>query len=250
MQYMLEGNNMLELKNVSKKYGKMDAVSNVSFSVDGGQVLGLVGANGAGKSTCVSMIATLTKPDSGTILFEGKDIVHEPEVIRKRLGFVPQDIALYESLSGMDNLKFWGKSYGVASKDLDSEIKRVCEIISFDEEMLKKRVSAYSGGMKRRLNIGVALLHRPKLVILDEPTTGIDIQSGTQILNAIEGLKNQGTAIIYVGHYVEEVERISTHLCFLEQGVCRAFGTVQEVLKQMGKASLSELLLAGAHTNH
>ena len=247
---MLEGNNMLELKNVSKKYGKMDAVSNVSFSVDGGQVLGLVGANGAGKSTCVSMIATLTKPDSGTILFEGKDIVHEPEAIRKRLGFVPQDIALYESLSGMDNLKFWGKSYGVASKDLDSEIKRVCEIISFDEEMLKKRVSAYSGGMKRRLNIGVALLHRPKLVILDEPTTGIDIQSGTQILNAIEGLKNQGTAIIYVGHYVEEVERISTHLCFLEQGVCRAFGTVQEVLKQMGKASLSELLLAGAHTNH
>ena len=241
---------MLELKNVSKKYGKMDAISNVSFSVDGGQVLGLVGANGAGKSTCVSMIATLTKPDSGTILFEGKDIVHEPEAIRKRLGFVPQDIALYESLSGMDNLKFWGKSYGVASKDLDSEIKRVCEIISFDEEMLKKRVSAYSGGMKRRLNIGVALLHRPKLVILDEPTTGIDIQSGTQILNAIEGLKNQGTAIIYVGHYVEEVERISTHLCFLEQGVCRAFGTVQEVLKQMGKASLSELLLAGAHTNH
>ena len=111
---------MLELKNVSKKYGKMDAVSNVSFSVEGGQVLGLVGHNGAGKSTCVSMIATLLKPDSGTILFEGKDIVKEPDAIRSKLGFVPQDIALYESLSGLDNLKFWGKSYGVPSKDLDA----------------------------------------------------------------------------------------------------------------------------------
>ncbi|MBR5179002.1 MAG: ABC transporter ATP-binding protein [Lachnospiraceae bacterium] len=234
---------MLELKNVSKKYGKMDAVSNVSFSVEGGQVLGLVGHNGAGKSTCVSMIATLLKPDSGTILFEGKDIVKEPDAIRSKLGFVPQDIALYESLSGLDNLKFWGKSYGVPSKDLDAEIKRVCGIISFDETLLKRRVSAYSGGMKRRLNIGVALLHRPKLVILDEPTTGIDIQSGTQILNAIEGLKAQGTAIIYVGHYVEEVERISTHLCFMEQGECKVFGTIKEVLEKTGKGSLSELLL-------
>jgi ABC-2 type transport system ATP-binding protein len=234
---------MLELKNVSKKFGKMDAVSNVSFSVDGGQVLGLVGHNGAGKSTCVSMIATLQKPDSGTILFEGQDIVSNPDVIRKKLGYVPQDIALYESLSGIDNLKFWGKSYGVSSKDLDAEIKRVCNIISFDEKLLKRRVSDYSGGMKRRLNIGVALLHRPKLVILDEPTTGIDIQSGTQILKAIEGLKNEGTAVIYVGHYVEEVERISTHLCLLEQGVSKAFGTVQEVLEKTGSGSLSELLL-------
>ena len=116
---------MLELKNVSKKYGKMDAVSDVSFSVEGGQVLGLVGHNGAGKSTCVSMIATLQKPDSGTILFEGQDIVSNPDAIRKKLGYVPQDIALYESLSGMDNLKFWGKSYGVESKDLAAEIKRV-----------------------------------------------------------------------------------------------------------------------------
>ena len=234
---------MLELRNVTKKYGKMDAVNELSFSIDGGQVLGLVGANGAGKSTCVSMIATLQKPDSGLILFEGKDIVKEPEAIRRKLGYVPQDIALYESLTGLDNLKFWGKSYGVDSDSLDSEIKRVCKIISFDETLLKKRVSNYSGGMKRRLNIGVALLHRPKLVILDEPTTGIDLQSGTQILNAIEGLKKEGAAIIYVGHYIEEVERISTHLCLLDHGVCKAFGTVDEVLRTTGSSSLAELLL-------
>ena len=234
---------MLELIKVSKKYKDMAAVSSVSFSVDKGQVLSLVGANGAGKSTCVNMIATLMKPDSGQILFKGKDIVKEPDVIRKKLGYVPQDIALYEQLSGLDNLKFWGKSYGVSSSDLNKEIQRVCSIISFDEKLLKKRVSEYSGGMKRRLNIGVALLHRPELVILDEPTTGIDIQSGAHILKAIEELKENGTALIYVGHYIEEVERIGTHVCFLEKGECKAFGTVKEVLEQNGISSLSELIL-------
>lgn len=234
---------MLELIKVSKKYKDLDAVSSVSFSVDKGQVLSLVGANGAGKSTCVSMIATLQKPDSGQILFNGKDIVKEPDAIRKRLGYVPQDIALYEQLSGLDNLKFWGKSYGVSSADLDAEIKRVCSIITFDEKLLKKRVSEYSGGMKRRLNIGVALLHRPELVILDEPTTGIDIQSGAQILKAIEELKENGTAIIYVGHYMEEVEKISTHVCYLEKGVSKSFGTVKQVLESNGISSLSELII-------
>ena len=234
---------MLELIKVSKKYKDMMAVSSVSFSVDKGQVLSLVGANGAGKSTCVNMIATLMKPDSGQILFNGKDIVKEPDAIRKKLGYVPQDIALYEQLSGLDNLKFWGKSYGVPSSDLNKEIQRVCSIISFDEKLLRKRVSEYSGGMKRRLNIGVALLHKPELVILDEPTTGIDIQSGAQILKAIEELKQNGTAIVYVGHYIEEVERISTHICFLEKGECKAFGTVEEVLKKNGISSLTELIL-------
>jgi ABC-2 type transport system ATP-binding protein len=235
---------MLELINVTKKYKGTDAVNGVSFTVDKGQVLGLVGANGAGKSTCVSMIATLKKPDSGEILFNGVNIVKEPDAIRKKLGYVPQDIALYEQLSGMDNLKFWGKSYGVDPDDLKDEIKRVCEIISFDEAMLKKRVSNYSGGMKRRLNIGVALLHGPELVILDEPTTGIDIQSGMQILNAITELRKNGVAVIYVGHYMEEVEKISTHICYLENGVSKAFGTVEEVLKMRGAHSLTELILA------
>lgn len=233
---------MLELIKVTKKYKGMEAVSDVSFTVEKGQVLGLVGTNGAGKSTCVSMIATLQKPDSGQILFKGKDIVKNPEIIRRKLGFVPQDIALYEQLTGLDNLKFWGKSYGVSEK-LDAEIKRVCDIISFDETLLKKRVSDYSGGMKRRLNIGVALLHRPELVILDEPTTGIDIQSGAQILKAISELQSNGTAIIYVGHYMEEVESICSHICLLEKGVRKSFGTLQEVLEENGSKSLSDLIL-------
>ena len=234
---------MLELVNVSKSYKDQKVVSGLSFKVDKGLVLGLVGANGAGKSTCVSMIATLIKPDEGQILFNGQDIVKDPDAIRRKLGYVPQDIALYETLSGLDNLKFWGKSYGVSKENMDTEIKRVCDIISFDSTLLKKRVSEYSGGMKRRLNIGVALLHRPELVILDEPTTGIDLQSGMQILTAIEELKTHGTAIIYVGHYMEEVQRISTHICLLDKGVCKAFGTIDEVLSKSGSGSLSDLVL-------
>ncbi|MCQ2496007.1 MAG: ABC transporter ATP-binding protein [Lachnospiraceae bacterium] len=234
---------MLELINVTKKYKNTEVVSNLSFKLEAGQTLGIIGANGAGKSTTISMISTLIKPDSGKILFEGSDIVENPSAIRKRLGLVPQDIALYETLNGLDNLKFWGKSYGVPADSLKDEIKRVCGIISFDEKMLKKRVSEYSGGMKRRLNIGVALLHRPGLVVLDEPTTGIDIQSGNQILSAIEGLRAAGTAIIYVGHYMEEVERISTHICIMEQGRCTAYGEKNALLAERGCKTLSELYL-------
>lgn len=233
---------MLEIKHLSKSFKNKKVVDDISFTVDKGQTLGMIGANGAGKSTTVSMIATLLKPDSGEILFNGENIVNNPDAIRSRMGLVPQDIALYESLSGYDNLVFWGKSYKVPKSALKSEIERVCGIIRFDSDMLKKRVSEYSGGMKRRLNIGVALLHRPELVILDEPTTGIDMQSADQILAAIEGLRRQGTAIIYVGHYMEEVERISTHLCIMSNGRCPAFGPKDTLLNGPdGRISLAAL---------
>lgn len=234
---------MLELKNVSKSYHGVPAVDDVSFTLDEGQILGMVGANGAGKSTCVSMISTLIRPDSGVILFDGQDIFKDPSRIRSAMGYVPQDIALYESLSGKDNMLFWGKSYKVSGARLKDEIKRVCEIISFDDRLLKKKVSEYSGGMKRRLNIGVALLHRPRLVILDEPTTGIDLQSGNMILDAIEQLRRDGTAVLYVGHYMEEVERISTHLCVMDRGKCKAFGPKEELLKgENGRISLADFM--------
>lgn len=221
---------MLELINVSKTYRSGKAVDGVSFRVGPGEILGLIGANGAGKSTCVSMIATITKPDSGQILFDGHDIRKEPDAIRSRLGYVPQDIALYEDLTGRDNMKFWGRSYGIHGKALKEAIDEVCRVISFDDDLLKKRVREYSGGMKRRLNIGVALLHRPDLVILDEPTTGIDLNSGKLILDAIEKLRSGGTAVIYVGHYLEEVERLATHICIMDQGRCRAFASKEELL--------------------
>ena len=234
---------MLTVNDLSMQFGSSVLFSRVDLQFTAGNCYGIIGANGAGKSTTVGMIVTLLKPDSGKILFDGEDIAENPQAIRKKLGFVPQDIALYESLNGMENLKFWGKSYGVPASELKNEIDRVCRIISFDGDMLKKRVSEYSGGMKRRLNIGVALLHRPSLVVLDEPTTGIDIKSGSQILDAIGELRANGTAIIYVGHYMEEVERISTHICIMDNGKCRAYGEKSELLKKYGCESLSQLYM-------
>ena len=189
-----------------------------------GQTLAVVGANGAGKTTLISMIATLTRPDSGEIILGGVDLVREPDKVRPMIGYVPQDIALYESLSGADNLKFWGRANGVEGDLLKQRIQIVSSIIRFDTSLLKKRVSQYSGGMKRRLNIGVALLHAPRLVIMDEPTTGIDVQSGNQILEAIEELRATGIAVIYVGHYKEEIDRIATHLLVMDKGKVAYFG--------------------------
>lgn len=220
---------MLVIENVSKSYKKKKAVDGVSFSVDAGQLVGLIGENGAGKSTLLSMIATLIKPDSGRILYNTEDIAVHPKGIRAKLGYVPQEIALYDSLSGMDNMRFWGRAYGVR-KDLDERIRQVSTFINFDGELLGKRVSEYSGGMKRRLNIGVALLHDPDVLIFDEPTTGIDVGSGRMILDSIKSLRDQGKAIIYVGHYLGEIEELATHICVMSEGRVKAFGEKQQLL--------------------
>ncbi|MCR5323244.1 MAG: ABC transporter ATP-binding protein [Lachnospiraceae bacterium] len=231
---------MLELRNVSKSYHKTKVVDGVSFSVEAGQTLGIVGANGAGKTTLTSMIATLLKPDEGDILLNGEDLAGHPERVRPMIGYVPQDIALYETLSGLDNLKFWGKINGVKGDMLKSRIDAVCRMIRFDDTLLKKRVADYSGGMKRRLNIGVALLHEPKLVIMDEPTTGIDMQSGSQILEAIEELRKSGIAVIFVGHYMEEIEKIATHICVMNNGKVAYFGEKEKVLNGRTLAKVLE----------
>lgn len=229
---------MLSLIDVNKKYGKntINAVDHLSFHLGEGEVLGLIGPNGAGKSTTVSMIATLLKPDDGTILFMDQDIVKNPKAIRKRLGYVPQNIALYETLSGNDNLRFWAKAYHVQNEEYVAQYKKVCDIIGFTEEMLNKKVIEYSGGMKRRLNIAVALMHNPKLVILDEPTAGIDIQSRNMILEAIKELSRERVSVLYVGHYMEEVERVCSRICMLNHGKCVLDGELSELLNQDDKS--------------
>lgn len=209
---------MLELVNVSKNYKKHQAVKNLSLSIKPGDIFGLVGSNGAGKSTTVSMIATLLKPDNGNIYFAGQDIVKNPEAIREHMGYVPQDIALYENLTGYDNLNFWGKSYHVSGEKLKNNIEWASGLVALTPDVLKRKVREYSGGMKRRLNIAVALLHAPQLVILDEPTTGIDVSSRNQILSAIKGLAAYGVAVIYVGHYMEEVEKLCNRVCIMQNG--------------------------------
>ena len=233
---------MLKLNCVSKYYKGKKVVDQLSFTLDKGKILGLIGTNGAGKSTTLSMIATLSKPDTGNILFHGQDIVKQPERIRKCLGYVPQDIALYETLTGLDNLSFFGKIYHLEKEFLAKRVQWIAEIIGFTNEMLNRKVKTYSGGMKRRLNIAVALLHQPELVILDEPTVGIDLSSRTQILFTIKELSKMGAAILYVGHYFEEVEQLCDRICVMEQGRCYLEGSLDVLLDgPEGKISLEEL---------
>lgn len=223
---------MLQLLDVKKYFKNNKAVDGISFQVKKGEVFGLIGANGAGKSTTISMIATMLKPDKGDILFHGQSIIRNPKVIREHLGYVPQDIALYLSLTGRDNLLFWGSAYHVPKSILSERITEVCDIIGFTEDMLNQKVSSYSGGMKRRLNIGVALLHHPELVIMDEPTVGIDTVARNQILDSVKKLSSQGTTIIYCGHYMEEVERISNTICMLEKGKIMVCGNTDKLLSE------------------
>lgn len=233
---------MLELDCISKSYKGKKVVDQLSFALQKGQVLGMLGENGAGKSTTLSMIATLSKPDSGKILFFGQDITKQPDLIRKKLGYVPQDIALYETLTGLDNLKFFGRMYHLDKRCLLKRIFWISEIIGFTEEILNQKVKFYSGGMKRKLNIAVSLLHQPELVVLDEPTVGIDLVSRNQILFMIKELSSLGAGILYVGHYLEEIEQICDRICILDRGSCCLEGDLHDLLdKPKGKIRLEEL---------
>lgn len=233
---------MLDIKNLYKHFNKTKAVDGISFSLEKGEILGLLGPNGAGKSTTISMIATLIRPDEGNIYYKGEDIVKNPRSIQANLGFVPQEIALYPSLSGMDNLKFWGKTYGLKGRELNNRIEEVSEIIGISDR-LKDRVDKYSGGMKRRLNIGSALLHNPELIILDEPTVGIDPQSRNHILDAVKRINQNGSTIIYTSHYMEEVEYLCTRTCIMDKGKIIASGTKNELIESINADEQIELIV-------
>ncbi len=232
----------LEVKGISKSYRRKKAVDKLSFTLAPGQILGLIGTNGAGKSTTISMIATLMKPDEGQILFHGQDIRKNPRLLREKTGYVPQDIALYGSLSGLGNLRFWGRAGHLHGGKLKERIRVVSQMTGFSPEMLQKRVGEYSGGMKRRMNIAVALLKEPELLILDEPTAGIDIQSRNLILGAVKELADKGTAVIYVGHYMDEVEKLCDSICVLDAGHMVCNMPLGEALHtRNGKITLEQL---------
>lgn len=209
---------MLELTGVTKHYKAYNAVEDISFSVDAGEVFGLVGPNGAGKTTTLSMIATLLKPDKGVILYNKEDIVRKPSAIKKHLGYIPQDIALYESLTGFDNLLFWGKACGAAKKAVLPAIDEICDMLSIDSELLKRPVETYSGGMKRRFNIAAALLHRPDIILMDEPTAGIDTETREVVSKVVRKLAGEGAMVLMVGHYQEEMQQVCDRICYMQQG--------------------------------
>lgn len=220
---------MIEVVNLKKTFKKVNAVEQVSLYIEQGEIVGLLGPNGAGKSTTIAMISTLIEPTDGEVYLNKKSIIKQPNELRKILGVVPQEIALYEDLTARENLRFFGRVHKMPKETLNERIDVVLEQIGLQHEE-KKLVKHYSGGMKRRLNIGVALLHEPKYLIMDEPTVGIDPQSRNHILETVKNLNEQSNmSIIYTSHYMEEVEYLCDRIYILDQGKVIASGTKDEI---------------------
>lgn len=225
--------NAVELKNITKRFDDKLAVDNVSLNIEKGELYGLIGPNGAGKTTLISMICGLTSIDSGEIKVAGYPVVKQALEAKKKIGLVPQDIALYESLSAIDNLQFWGKMYGLKGKLLKERMDEILETTEL-KDRAKEKVSHYSGGMKRRLNIACAVMHHPEIIIMDEPTVGIDPQSRNHILEFTRKLNREnGSTVIYTSHYMEEVEQLCTKVAIIDNGKIITSGTQDEIKKMV-----------------
>ena len=232
----------IEVKNLKKSFGDLQAVQDASFNADSGEVLSLLGPNGAGKSTTISMISGLLAPTDGDASIMGHSVTKEPEAAKASLGVVPQDIALYPDLSARENLIFWGKMYGLRGAALKSRVDEVLEIIGLADRQ-KDYVSKFSGGMKRRVNIGAALLHKPAVIIMDEPTVGIDPQSRRHILDNVKELNRQGMTVLYTTHYMEEAAELSNHIAIMDKGMVIAYGTHDELIKMVGEETRIDVTL-------
>jgi ABC-2 type transport system ATP-binding protein len=225
---------ILEVKNLVKKYGNFTAVKGISFDIQEGEIFSLLGPNGAGKTTTISMLSTLYIPTGGEATIGGHSITKEPMAVRNIIGVVPQEIALYDDLNARENLSFWGQMYGLSGKALKARVEEVLEQIGLTDRA-KERVKAYSGGMKRRVNIGVGLLHKPRLLFMDEPTVGIDPQSRRAILDSVKELNKQGMTVLYTTHYMEEAAELSNRVGIIDHGELIALGTQAELTKQVGQ---------------
>jgi len=226
---------LVEVKNLSKSFVEIRAVNGISFEINEGEIFGLLGPNGAGKTTTISMLSTLLPPDSGDAFIDGRSIVREPMEVKKRIGVVPQEIALYPTLTATENLSFFGQMYGLSGNALKEKTNEVLEIVGLAERA-KEKIQTYSGGMKRRINIAVGLLPSPKLLILDEPTVGVDPQSRTNILETLKKLnKGRGLTILYTSHYMEEVEFLCERVAIMDLGNIISSGTLNELRMIVGE---------------
>ncbi|MDG5788051.1 ABC transporter ATP-binding protein [Evansella sp. AB-P1] len=220
---------MLETEELRKIFKGKTAVDGVNLYMDKGESIGLLGPNGAGKSTTISMISSLVKPTSGDVRLHGRSIIKDPTNMRQVLGVVPQEIALYEELTAYENLKFFGRIYGLRGKLLESKVQEVIELVGLKDRQ-KEVVTTYSGGMKRRVNMAAAMLHEPEILIMDEPTVGIDPQSRSHILETVRELnQKKGLAVLYTSHYMEEVERLCDRVYIMDHGRVIASGTKEEL---------------------
>ncbi|OKP98409.1 ABC transporter ATP-binding protein [Paenibacillus sp. P46E] len=220
------------LTDVVKRYDQKLTVDHVNFSIQEGEIFGLLGPNGAGKSTTISMICGLLKADGGDIVIDGLSVMNQPLEVKKRIGLVPQDLALYENMTAAENVSFFGKLYGLRGKLLK---ERVEEALAFTglSDRAKDKPSTFSGGMKRRLNIACSIMHRPKLIIMDEPTVGIDPQSRNHILESVKALNKLGSTVIYTSHYMEEVAAICDRVAIMDKGHIIACGTESELRERV-----------------
>jgi ABC-2 type transport system ATP-binding protein len=232
----------IKVSNLRKAFGELQAVQGVSFDVPQGEIFSLLGPNGAGKTTTLSMLATLLRPDEGDALVMGHSIRRDPMGVKSVLGVVPQEIALYEDLSARENLTFWGKMYGLRGAALRQRVGQVLDVIGL-RDRANGRVAQFSGGMKRRVNIGVALLHKPQVIYMDEPTVGIDPQSRRNILDSVVALKNEGMTVLYTTHYMEEAQEISDHIAIMDHGQLIAVGAHAELIKLVGEQTRIDLTL-------
>ena len=225
---------ILEVQNLVKKYGDFAAVDDVSFAIEAGEIFSLLGPNGAGKTTTISVLSCLLKPTSGDAIIGGHSVARDSLKVREVIGVVPQDIALYNMLSARENLEFWGRMYGMGGAALKQRVNEVLGQIGLTDKANAK-IETYSGGMKRRVNIGVGLLHKPRIIYMDEPTVGIDPQSRRSILDTVKDLNKQGMTVLYTTHYMEEAQELSDRVGIIDHGKLIALGTQKELTQIVGE---------------
>ena len=234
---------MIQLISVSKSFGNVRALNDVSFNINRGEIFGILGPNGAGKSTIVNILNTLVRPDKGDVVIDKVNIKNDGETIRLTMGVVPQEIALYEDLTAYENLMFWGGLYKIPKAALIENVNKTLEIVDLSSRRNDK-INTFSGGMKRRINIACSLLHNPKILVLDEPTVGVDPQNRNHIFEVIEKLRSEGMTIIYTTHYMEEAERFCDKIAIIDVGRIVALGTLRELRQISDSRDLLTVKLA------
>jgi ABC-2 type transport system ATP-binding protein len=236
---------VLRCENLRKRFGEIEAVRGVSFEIAPGESYGLLGPNGAGKTTAISIVAGLLEADAGEVTVAGQRLTTKSVAAKSAIGFVPQDLAIYPDLTARENLTFFSRLYGLSGKKIRGRVAEVLEIIGLSERA-NDQAKTYSGGIKRRLNIGIGLLHSPRLLILDEPTVGVDPQSRNAILESVEQLSGQGMAVLYTTHYMEEAERLCDRVGIIDHGELKAEGTREELVALLGEHDKVQLTGSGA----
>lgn len=231
---------MIEIENLRKEYGDLVAVGGISFEVRAGTIFGLLGPNGAGKSTTISCISSLIRPTSGEVRIAGHDIRRDSVAARRHLGLVPQELALYEDLSAAENLRYWGAAYGLRGRHLQQRLASVLEAVGLADRA-KEPVKRYSGGMKRRLNFACGLVHEPRVLLLDEPTVGVDPQSRVRLLELVRQQAESGTAVLYTTHYMEEAQGLCDRLAIIDHGKIVAEGDLAQLQAMLGEKDLVRL---------